>query len=484
MNIHSSSAQITWGGLAVEPAGEVFVSLKELNGDMASVTLEYLAIRRPPEDPEQVEYYEVEDSFTMRWGDPRIYMMDFERRTDQIFTGSQDLFTGSRILLGITGADQLQAEKSPNGKMAVFVTNGDLWCFNQEERRASNFFSFRSSSERGIRPSYDQHAIRILDVADSGDVDFLVYGYMNRGVHEGCMGVAMYHYSSGSEALEERFFAPVTESFECLQLDIQELAYLSTSGMLYIKVDNGIYAIDLSSGEYMIVAEGLAEGAYAISQDQTHLAWQEGSQIYQSETIHLMNLETGTKNEIHSQNGECVRVLGFVGDDFIYGLAHEGSQWVINGRVEELPMYVLEILGENMEVQTRYEKEGYYIAGVTVGDSRIHLKRIVPISGDSYQLVDEDTIVCNEEIVDDSLAGIGWYTDSQRQRIYYVQLDSEIGSGRAIRAFSPGKITYASGAGLNLTSSVTAPGMEVYAYGGGHLLGVTPDFAWAVAGCH
>ena len=130
MNIHSSSAQITWGGLFVEPAGEVFVSLKELNGDMASVTLEYLAIRRPPEDPEQVEYYEVEDSFTMRWGDPRIYMMDFERRTDQIFTGSQDLFTGSRILLGITGADQLQAEKSPNGKIAAFVTNGDLWCFD------------------------------------------------------------------------------------------------------------------------------------------------------------------------------------------------------------------------------------------------------------------------------------------------------------------------------------------------------------------
>ena len=225
------------------------------------------------------------------------------------------------------------------------MTNGDLWCFDQEERRAANVFSFRSSSERGIRPSYDQHAIGILDVADSGDVDFLVYGYMNRGVHEGCMGVAMYHYSSGSEALEERFFAPVTESFERLQLDIQELAYLSTSGMLYIKVDNGIYAIDLSSGEYMIVAEGLAEGAYAISQDQTHLAWQEGSQIYQSETIHLMNLETGTKNEIHSQNGECVRVLGFVGDDFIYGLAHEGSQWVINGRVEELPMYVLEISG-------------------------------------------------------------------------------------------------------------------------------------------
>ena len=481
VNIHSSSSQITWGGLEMEAAGEVFVSLRELNGDMAQVTLEYLAIRRPPEDPEQVEYYEVEDSFTMRWGDPRIYMMDFERRADQIFTGSPNLFAGSRILLGITGSDRLQAAKSPNGKNTAFVTNGDLWCFDQEERRAANLFSFRSSSERGIRPTYDRHAIRILQVADSGDVDFLVYGYMNRGVHEGCMGVAMYHYNGQEEALEERFFVPAAESFERLKLDIQELAYLSSAGMLYMKVGNGIYAVDLASGEFMIVAEGLAESAYAISQGQDHLAWQEGNQLYQAKTIHLMNLETGEKNDIQADSGECLRVLGFVGDDFIYGLAREGSQWIINGRTEELPMYGLEILGENMEVQTRYEKPGYFIAGVSVGDSRIHLKRIVQVAGDAYQLVDEDTIVCNEEIEDNSLAGIGWYADGERQRIHYVQLDSEIGNGRAIRAFSPERITYASGAVLNFSSSVTAPGMEFSAYGGGHLLGVAQDFSQAVA---
>ncbi len=480
VNLHSSSSQITWGGLAMEQAGEVLVTLKELNGDMASVTLEYLAVRSPSDDPDQTEYYEVEDSFTMRWGDPRIYMMDFERRVDQIFTGSQELFTGSRILLGIAGDDQLQVEKSPDGKISAFVTNGDLWCFDQNERRAVNVFSFRSSNEQGLCPSYAQHAIRILDVSDEGDVDFLVYGYMNRGAHEGCMGLAMYHYSSDGQALEERFFAPVTESFERLKMDIQELAYLNASGMLYVKVDNGIYAIDLSSGEYMIVAEGLEEGAYAISQDQTRLAWQEGSQIYQAEAIALMDLETGTKNEIYAQDGGYLRVLGFVGDDFIYGLAHEGSQWVINGRVEELPMYALEILGEDMEVQTRYEREGYYIAGVTVGDSRIHLKRIVQVSEDTYESVDEDTIVCNEEIADDSLDGIGWYADTERQRVYYVQLDGEIGSGRAIRIFSPGKITYASAAVLNLSSSVSVPGMVFCAYGGGHLLGVTRDFSEAV----
>ena len=130
----------------------------------------------------------------------------------------------------------------------------------------------------------------------------------------------------------------------------------------------------------------------------------------------MLDLETGEKNEVTSDNGDCLRTLGFVGNDFIYGLARENSRWMVNGRQEELPMYALEILGEDMEVQTRYEKPGYYIAGVSIGDSRIHLKRIISVSGDTYQVVDEDTIVCNEEIDDDKLENIGWYADSQRKR--------------------------------------------------------------------
>ena len=480
VDIHSSLNQVTWGGLAMEPAGEVFVTLKELNGEVAQVALEYLAVLRDEEDPEQVEFYEVEDNFTMRWGDPRIYLMDFDRNMDQVFMGSQNVFSGSRIILGITDDDQVQVLKSPDGNTASFVVNGDLWSYDGKDRQAVNVFSFRTSSEEGIRPAYRQHSIKILNTADTGDVDFLVYGYMNRGMHEGCMGVAMYHFNREEDALEERFFAPVSESYEELKLDMETLSYLSSGGMLYLKVGAGFYGVDLSSGEYMVLAEGLAEEGYAVSQDQTRIAWQEGNQLFQAQTIHLMDLETGERNDVSSQNGDCLRTLGFVGDDFIYGLARAGSRWVINGRVEELPMYALEILGQEMEVLTRYEEPGYYIAGVTVGDSRIHLTRIAQVSGDSYVQVDEDTIVCNEEIADHTLEGIGWYTDSQRQKIYFVQLDKEIESGRTIRVLSPQRINYADGSVINLNSSVMTPGMYFYAYGQGHLLGITQEFGQAV----
>lgn len=481
VNIHSSFSQITWAGLTMEPAGEVFVTLNELNGSASQVTVEYLAIRHGLEG--QTEYYEVEDNFTMRMGEQRVYMMDFDRRAEQIFMGTHDVFNGSRILLGITEDDQVHGKNSESGNVHAFISNRDLWSFDEknEENQAVRVFSFRSSSEEGIRPSFDRHSIKILQVTDEGDIDFLVYGYIGRGRHEGCVGVMLYHYDVEENALAERFFIPASCGDEELALDLQELSYLSPGGILYIKVNAGIYAIDLNSNESMVVAEGLPEGGYAISPNGQRLAWQEGTQLYQSNTIHLMNLETGEKNDITTDNGDCLRVLGFVGNDFIYGIARENTQWMINGRLEELPMYALEILGSDMEIQTRYEKPGYFICGVSVRDSRIHLNRIISIAGDVYQAVDEDTIVCNEEIVDNQREGIGWYADKERQKLYFVQLNSEIGKGRIIRAAAPEKITYDTSEILNLGTTMTAPGIRFYAYGGGHLLGITQEFSKAVS---
>ncbi|MDO5418040.1 MAG: hypothetical protein Q4F29_12625, partial [Lachnospiraceae bacterium] len=483
VDIHSSFRQLTWGGLTMKQAGEMMLSLNELNGSTAQVTAAYLAVRETEEGSQ--EYYEVEDNFTMRWSEQRIYLMDFDRRMNQIFSGDSGLFSGNRILLGITDDDQVQAQKSPDGKTTAFVSNGDLWSFETDgkgrQEQAVRVFSFRSSSEAGIRPAFREHGIKLLRAYDGGSLDFLVYGYMSRGNHEGCVGVAMYRYNREKDALEERFFAPVNQSFEELRGDISELSYLSGGDMLYLKVDSGIYGIDLTSNEFMVVAEGLPEGGYTISQNGNRLAWQEGTDIYQSGRIHLMNLETGEKSEVTAQSGEVLRALGFVGNDFIYGLARSDSRWMQNGRLEELPMYALEILGEDMTVQTRYEKPGYYISGVSVGDSRIHLKRIVQVSGDTYRLVDEDTIVCNEEIADNRLEGIGWYADSLRQKLYFAQTSLEIGKGRQVRLSAPEKITYETSEILNLGSSVTIPGMRFFAYGGGRLLGITRDFTEAVA---
>lgn len=479
--IRSSFSQLTWGRLKMQPLGQVQVTLKELDGVLGCIRLKYLATRQGEE--EEAEVYEVEENFTLKWNSQRTYMMDYERTVNQVFEGDQGSYAGKRIMLGITNDGRVDVKRSPGGTMIAFLANRDLWSYNQEDRRTVKIFSFRGEDEQDVREGYDRHDIRILGVEDSGDIDFLVYGYMNRGRHEGQVGVACYHYDESENAIEERFFIPVQSAYEQLETDIERLASKTATDMLYLYVDHAIYGIDLQSNEYMVVADALSEGNYAISADKKRIAWQEGGKLYESKSLNLMDLETGEKKEIHASEGELVRTLGFVGDDLVYGLAREGDLWIENGRTRDLPMYALEIMNHEMQVETRYEKNGYFISGVTVEESRIHLNRVSKLAGQSYAAAQEDTIVCNAGMGPGRLDGIGWYASQDKGKLYFVQVDNEIRS-RSIRVSTPKRVGYDNSETLELQSNYQLQDMEFYAYGGGRLLGSSLDFTEALQLAH
>lgn len=479
-SIRSSFSQLTWGRLKMQPVGEVLVKLKELDGIMSSVQLDYLASRETEEGV--VETYEVEENFTMKWNELRTYLMDYERQVNQIFQGGTGDYSGKRIMLGITNDDRVEVKRSPNGQVYVYRVNRDLWSYRQDERERHTvkMFSFRDSNTRDMRNNYNQHDVKILSVADSGDVDFLVYGYMNRGNHEGSMGIIGYHYDAGGNVLEELFFIPFSGAYEALEDDLEQLVYRNQGDMLYLYVDHAIYGIDLKSRENMVVADALMEGSFAISTDKKRIAWQDGGKLYESGTVNLMDLETGEKREIHGGAGEYVRTLGFVGRDLVYGVAKETDFWIINGRVEDLPMYSVRIVNDRMEEETSYEKSGYYVSGVQVEESRIHLNRVTRTSGNSYVAAQEDTIVCNVDMGPGRLDGIGWYASQDKGKLYFVQLDGETKSNRNIRLSVPRRVSYDGADHLELQSNYQIQGMRFYAYGGGHLLKITMDFSEAV----
>lgn len=167
----------------------------------------------------------------------------------------------------------------------------------------------------------------------------------------------------------------------------------------------------------MVVADGLTEENFAVSTDASRIAWQDGADIYRSTKLHVMNLETGKKDEISFPDQTVIRLIGFVGTDLVYGLAHPNEQLTMDGRVTGLPLYAVEIVGSNMEMETRYEKPGVSLVDVRIQDSRVHLSRMRQI-GSGYQPMDEDTLVCNEEVSKDPLDGIATLNDSAKGRLY------------------------------------------------------------------
>ncbi len=476
--IRTSFEHLTWNGLSAEMAGEPSVTLKELDGTMGQVQVQYQV--HLTDSGDQVRTLDVEDYYTMRWNEQRIYMMNYSRQADEVFSEKSPELSGKRLMLGITNDDMVSSMKSPGGTYIAFQSNRELWRYDQKEEELLRLFSFSSDEDDGIRSRNRSHDIKILSVEDNGDVYFLVYGYMNRGTAEGQMGAALYHYIEAQDTVQENIFIPVSESFEYLQWELEQLAYLNENGMLYLLLNQSICGIDLSSNELVVVARGLKLGEYGISSNQQRIAWKEEETTGQTDRIHVMDLNTAQKNEIAAEQGDYIRVLGFVGSDLIYGLGHQEDIWVSNGRTRDLPMYALYIIGTEMEVESQYQEEGIYITDVNVQDGRIHLSRMVKTSEQDYLFQNEDTIVCNEDVSIDALEGIGWYVSQDMGKRYFVQLDQSTDKPVSVR--EPGSYSY----GESSTAQMSAVPVEeqdslaFYAYAQGDFLGSSASFKEAV----
>lgn len=480
VTIRASFSHLTWDGLDVEMAGEPQVTLQEFDGIMGQVKVRYTVAITESDNTRTL--VDTEDNFTMKWNEKRIYLMNYERNANEMFTGEREAFSGKRILLGITNDNMIKSVKSPKSRYLAFKTGGDLWCYDQTDNELVRIFTFDSSKDDGVRSRYDRHDVKILSVQEDGTVDFLVYGYMNRGKYEGRMGVIYYSYDAEKDTVNEKFYLASSESFEKVREDVNNLSYLSQNSMMYLMLEGSVYGIDLKSNESLVVAQGLTKGSFAVSGDGSRIAWQDGTSLYESEKVHVMDFNTAQKQEIAGAEGDFVRVLGFVGNDLIYGFSSSGDKWIVNGRTKGMPMYAMYIVDNEMQVESEYRKDGIYISDVVAEDGRIHLKRLVRLSENQYMYQDQDTIVCNQKVDDGELKGIGYFASQDRGRVYYVQADSDL-NGDKVDISAPKAFSYEFSSTLDISYASTAQadtGMVFHAYGGGHYLGSSRSFSTAV----
>ena len=305
---------------------------------------------------------------------------------------------------------------------------------------------------------------------------------MNRGKYEGRMGVIYYTYDGEKDTVNEKFYLPATEPFERIKEDIENLSYLSANNMIYLMLEGSVYGIDLKSNESLVVAQGLTQGSYAVSGDGSRIAWQDGVNLYASEKIHVMDFNTAHKQEIVGAVDDYVRVLGFVGNDLIYGFSNSKDSWVVNGRMKGVPMYAMYIVDNQMQVESEYRKDGIYITDVVAEDGRIHLKRLVRLGENQYMYQDEDTIVCNQKLDGGTDTGIGYFASQEKRKVYFVQADTEI-HGENVKISAPKAFSYEYTSTLDVSAQTAAqPDSEMifYAYGGGHYIGATRSFSTAV----
>lgn len=397
VSLNSSLKQVGWANFNGERLTDLVPSIKEITNTYNVIVLNYVVSR--VSESGQIEYYNVEEYYRVRYTTNRIYLLNFERTMNQIFRGENDCVYDRYIELGIRSSD-VEYKTNEAGSSVAFVQEGELWSYDTVENTLAKIFSFRGYEGIDCRENYGEHDIKIAGIDEAGSVDYIVYGYMNRGIHEGEVGIAVYHYDSLSNTNEETVFIPSDRSYEVMKSELGQLMYVNEGGELFLMMDGNVYGIDLNTLKTRELIGNLLDESFAVSASNRYIAWIDAGEEKGkgSDTIHIMNLSNQKAVDITGAAGECIKPLGFMDEDFVYGIAKEKDIFEDAAGNVTFPMYqikIVDVSSGNMEELKTYEKSGYYVASVEIDDYTMYLNRI-QYNGTAYVSADQDMIMNRE----------------------------------------------------------------------------------------
>ena len=388
--------QITWADLKPEQMGELEASFKEINDSYDVITLRYVVTTKGTGG--ETEYYNVEEYYRLRMTESRMYVLNFERTLNQIFRGENRFITdNNQIQLGIRDKN-IEYAVSETGDVIAFVQQGELWCFDRVNNKIVQVFSFLGAEGINARDNWDQHDIKIARVDEAGSIDFVVYGYMNRGDHEGEVGTAVYHYDGLVHTIEEEIFIPSDVSYEILKAQMGQLMYVNEKGTFYLIMDQKLYSIDTDKRTPEVLVKDLKESCYKVSESNQYFAWVDSDKEYKSDVIHLMNLKNASVYDIKAKKGAYILPLGFIDEDFIYGAAKKDKVMVAAAGNTVFPMKNLTIMdtSENSHsILKTYEPSRGSIGSISVEDYTITI-HLIKKSGGHYVAAGTDAIMNRE----------------------------------------------------------------------------------------
>lgn len=392
VNIHSSFQQITWGSLEPVQEDAASIRLTQVSGNAASLLMDFVV--STGEGKNKI-YYNVEEYYRVRYTSERMYLLDYERTMTQI-PDTTRMYANDKILLGITD-ENVDMMESADGNTVVFSDMGQLLSYNAATNGLTVIFSFYDKDNADRRTLYDNHGIKILDVDEGGNVKFAVYGYMNRGRHEGETGIQIISYDNSLNTIEEEVYIPYSKSYAVLKDEMEQLLYRNRQQHVYFFLENGVYDVDLENRSAEQLVSIRQDDSLQVSENHEIIVWQEGDDINHSNQLNVRNLNTGEQTVIRAEDGEAIRPLGFMGEDIIYGVARESDIRTENSGQIFYPMYKVCISNSSGDNLKEYGQDGIYIVDCAIEGNQITLSRIQRSENGSYQEILDDQIMNNVE---------------------------------------------------------------------------------------
>lgn len=473
VTIHSDVSQVTWGKLSPVREGDIAWSIQETNSSYTSILLKYTVTCQ--EEDGQTEAFHIKEYFKVRNGKDSMYLLDYDRTMNEVFDEKNHVLTEKGIDLGIAPYDVPYLTNS-DGTIVSFVSERSLWNYNKEADELSMVFSFTDSENNDPRSRYDQHEIKMVDMDKKGNTTFAVYGYMNRGQHEGKVGVAIYYFDIAKNCVEEKAFIPSNKSYGIVKNDLGKLVYYSREeNLLYVMVEGDLYKVDLAKGDKEILVNDLEEDQYAASEDGKLLAYQNNGTINEASQITVLNLENGQSHTVDAGDNETIRPLGFIYSDFIYGIANKNDTGKTISGETVLPMYKVEIRDSDNQVAKTYQADQIYTLDVFIEGNMLTLNRVMK-NGDIYMMVAQDYITNNQEKEESNIT-LESYTTEIKEAQMRLKYEDGI-KDKEPKLLNPKQVLFESPITVGFDN--TSQSGKYYLYAKGELAGVYDKAGYAV----
>ena len=457
VNIHSNFNQLTWGELEPALITDKDMEILEIDETTASIMLKY-----------QVEImsetHNVSEFFRLQRG-KRMYLMEYERIMDQVFDADKNVVVNGKILHGMINEKPVGIENDA-GTIYAFVQQNALYSYNTSSNTMARLFAFADKDNNDERTRYNAHSIKPMMIDGVGNIWFIVYGYMNRGLNEGKVGVALYYYDCTLNTIEEELFIPYTKSYEMLSVEIDNLAYISSRNRLYVFLDGGVYTINITARESEIMQASISETGFFSSDDESIIAWQTGNSVVDFTQIQLFKLNSMTPYTIPSGAGEVVIPLGFMDNDVIYGAARVSDVTTDYTGKTIIPMYSVRIQDQNGNTLKDYHQDGVYVLGIEKSDNLLILSRATkdPDSGELLP-IEYDQIVNNKtqtSLKNKLSSVVTEKTETTYQTVLYKGGDGEKSS---VNVTNPKEVVFEGSRDVSIKDDDTLKRYYVYAKG-------------------
>lgn len=416
VDIHSSFYTITFADLNPTRITKPVASIKEIDDSYAVIQLKYMISATTNK---VLENYYVTEDYRVRTADENnIYLLDYNRTQEALFTTDNVDTSSNMFKIGIAEDEDFQFVTSSKQRKVAFTQARQLWYYDYDTGTITNVYGFcQADNYTDSRVTYDANDIKILTLQDNGDIVFAVYGYMNRGIHEGKVGIAVYQFTAEKDRMEEVLFIENNKPYDILEEDMETLMYLNEDGEFYYFDNDCIVKVDTKTKISEIFIEDVLNEHLAVSEDNHLVGYPNSLLPENTDKITVYNLNTKESKEIAAGSGERLEAIGFVETDLILGRIREGDIETRLDKTVICPISTIDIIDKDSKVVKTYGSTGVYVIEAAAKDGVVYLDRVRKINGE-FEETTQDFITYKEEENTDKMSTTYKFSDNAYNELY------------------------------------------------------------------